>query len=108
MISEQNSKRGGFLSWKVILLMCLIALLLVQMAGYFTAENFVSSALWTNVLFYKLAQQWLAHFIPVFATTLIVFDIVIIGLITDQFRLYKRSKVNVKPQIELKKSSESR
>lgn len=92
MIHERKTSSLWFVSWKLIVLVIFAAALLIQIAGYLTAESFVSSVIFTNAAFYWLAQQWLAHFIPVFATTLVIFDLIIIGLIIDQLRFFKKNR----------------
>lgn len=94
MINEKKTNPLWFVSWKFILLVIFATSLVIQIAGYFTAENFIGSVIFTNTAFYWLAQQWLSHFVPVFATTLILFDLIIIGLIVDQLRFFKKNRQN--------------
>lgn len=94
MIKDKGTKSFWTVSWKVILLLVFAVSLILQTACFFTAESFVSSAVWTNAALYWLAQKWVSSYMPVFVGTLVIFDCIIIGLIVEQYRHFKQSKLS--------------
>lgn len=94
MIKDNGRKSFCRISWKIVLLLVFGVSLIIQTVCFITAERFVSSAVWTNVAIYWLAQKWVASYMPVFVGTLIVFDIIIVGLIIEQYKRFKQGKLS--------------